>query len=81
MPIKIGMTKEAVIAIYGKPYKESSSIDGSQVLHESLYYKEILFISGSYEINSILHFENSAFKSLEQGKEQLLGNQQKVIVR
>lgn len=75
------MTKEAVIALYGKPYKESSSIDNDQNLHESLYYKEQLFLGRWYEINSILHFENSAFKSLEQGKEQLLDKNSQVIVK
>lgn len=75
------MTKEAAIALYGKPYKESSSIDNSQVLHESLYYKEQIFIGRWYEINSILHFENSSFKSLEQGKEQLLDKNSQVTAR
>ena len=78
--IKLGMTKEAVIALNGKPYKESASTDNNQTLKESLHYKEILFLGRWYEINSILHFENSIFKSLEQGEEQLL-NKDKVIVR
>ena len=78
--IKPGMTKEAVIALYGKPYKESSSTDNTQTLFEKLYYKEHLFISRWYEVNSILHFENSIFKSLEQGEEQLVDGD-KIIVK
>jgi len=77
--IKAGMTKDAVIALYGKPYKENVSTDNNRILHESLYYKEQLFLGRWYEVNSILHFENSLFKSLEQGKEQLLYKDQTIV--
>ena len=80
-PIKVGMTKEAVITLYGRPYKESSSIDNSQNLLETLYYKEHIFLRRWYEVNSILYLENSVLKSLEQGKEQLLDKNRQVIVR
>ena len=79
--VKLGMTKEAVVALHGKPYKESSSTDKNNTLHENLYYKEHLWLKRWYEVNSILHFENSVFKSLEQGKEQLLDKDLRVIVR
>lgn len=79
--IKSGMTKEAVFNLYGKPYKESSSTDANQTLHESLYYKEHLYLGRWYEVNNILRFENSVFKSLEQGEEQLLDKDRQVIVR
>lgn len=79
--IKSGITKEAVVSLYGMPYKESSSIDNNQTLHESLYYKEHLYLGRWYEVNSILHFEDSVFKSLEQGEEQLLDKDPQVIVR
>jgi hypothetical protein len=79
--IKPGMSKEAVIALYGKPYKESSSSDNNKALQESFYYKEILFLGRWYEVNNILHFEDSVLKSLEQGEEQLLDKGRQVIVR
>lgn len=77
--IKPGMTKEAVVSKYGKPYKVSSSIDKNQISHEDLYYKEQLYLGRWYEVNSILHFENSLFVSLEQGKERLLYKDAQVI--
>ncbi len=79
--IKPGMTKEAVLALYGKPYKESSATDSNQILNEDFYYKEQLYLGRWYEVNSILHFENSVFKSLEQGKERLLYKDHQVIVK
>lgn len=77
--IKPGMTKEAVVSRYGKPYKVSSSIDKNHISHEDLYYKEQLYLGRWYEVNSILHFENSLFVSLEQGKERLLYKDAQVI--
>lgn len=81
VPIKIGMTKDAVIALYGRPYKESLSIDKSQNVLETLFYKEHMFLGRWYEVNSILYLENSVLKSLEQGKEQLLYKNRQVIDR
>ncbi|RTY86570.1 hypothetical protein [Flavobacterium sp. RSP15] len=75
------MTKDRVIALYCKPYKEIPSIDSNKTLHERLYYKEILFLGRWHEVNSILHLENTVFKSLEQGEEQLLDKAHQVIVR
>jgi hypothetical protein len=77
--IQPGMTKEAVIARFGKPYKESSSMDRRKIFHEKLYYKEQVYLGRWYEVNSILHFENSVFKSLEQGDEQVLYNDNRVV--
>jgi len=79
--LKAGMTKENIIGLYGKPYKESASIDNNQTLHETLFYKEQLYLGQWYEINNILHFENSVFKSLEQGKEQLLYQDNHVLAK
>lgn len=79
--IKGGMTKEAILAKYGRPYKESSSIDSNHTLYENLHYKEQVYLGRWYEVNSILHLENSIFKSIEQGKEQLLYKDAKVIVK
>jgi hypothetical protein len=79
--INPGMTKGEIISKYGKPYKESSSIDSNNTLHEKLYYKEQLYMKRWYEVNSILNFENSVFKSLEQGKEQPLYKDSQVIVK
>lgn len=79
--VKQGMTKEAVISLYGKPYKVSSSVDNNQITHEDLYYKEQLYLGRWYEVNSILHFENSLFKSLEQGKERPLYKDAQVVTK
>jgi hypothetical protein len=79
--ISPGMTKDAVIARYGKPYKESSFTDRRKILHEKIYYKEQVYLGRWYEVNSILHFENSIFKSLEQGDEQLLYKDTQVVVQ
>lgn len=64
-----GMTKEAVVTMYGKPYKESSSFDKNGVYIEEWHYKEEIYVHGWYEINNILYFENGTFKYLKQGKE------------
>jgi hypothetical protein len=79
--IKPGMTKEEVIALYGKPYKESTFTDNNNVLHEDYYYKEQLFVKRWYEVNNILHFENAILRSLEQGEEKLLYKNSQVIVK
>jgi hypothetical protein len=79
--IKQSMNKDAVIALYGKPYKESSTIESNLTLCEKLYYKEILFLGRWYEVNTILHLENSVLKSIEQGEEQLLYKDQQIIVK
>lgn len=79
--VKPGMTKEAVIALYGKPYKESTFTDSSQVVHENLYYKEHIWSRNWYEINNILHFENAILKSLEQGDERLVDKEREVLVK
>ncbi|WP_343691585.1 hypothetical protein [Chitinophaga sp.] len=77
--IKPGMTKEAVIALYGKPYKESTFTDSNHVVHEHLYYKEHIWVRNWYEINNILHFQNSVLQSLEQGDEHLVDKREVVV--
>ena len=76
-----GMTKYEVVNLYGKPYKISSALDNNHTLHESLYYKEIIYVGRWYEVNNILRFENSVLKSLEQGEEQLLYRDSPLIVK
>ena len=45
------------------------------------YIIKQLFLGRWFEVNSILHFENSQFKSLEQGKERLLYRDSQVVVK
>jgi hypothetical protein len=79
--VKPGMTKDAVIALYGKPYKESTFTDSNHVVHENLYYKEHIWMRNWYEINNILHFQNSILQSLEQGDEHLVDKERTVVVK
>lgn len=80
--VKPGMTKKEVIALYGKPYKQSTSIDSNHVLHEDYYYKEQLFLRSKwYEVNNILHFQNEVLTSLQQGEEKLLYQNDRIMVK
>ncbi|BEG98271.1 hypothetical protein [Bacteroides sedimenti] len=69
--IKPGMSKAELISIFGKPYKSAFFYDKDKILHETLYYKEQLYIMTWYSVNTIFHFENSILISQEQGNESL----------
>lgn len=62
--LNIGMTKEEVIAKFGKPYKSAFSQD-----KETLFYREFLYISGNSNITNILSFKAGKLTSLKQGQE------------
>ncbi|MCL1664604.1 DUF2845 domain-containing protein [Elizabethkingia ursingii] len=68
--INIGMTKEEVIAKFGKPYKSSFVQDKETgVIEENLFYRERLYISGTGDITNILIFKSGKLVSLQQGEE------------
>ncbi|MDV3755611.1 hypothetical protein [Elizabethkingia anophelis] len=68
--LNIGMTKEEVIAKFGKPYKSAFSQDKETgVIEETLFYREFLYISGNSNITNILSFKAGKLTSLKQGQE------------
>ena len=66
--VKLGITKDAFISKFGKPFKESFSVDKDNIRHDTLYYKE--FMGSWYAVNTIFHFENFTLVSQEQGDEE-----------
>jgi hypothetical protein len=72
---KQGMTKTDFISLQGIPYKESFYYDEDNILHEDLYYKEVIYVKIWYEINYICHFKNSILISIEQKEEKRLYEQ------
>ncbi|MBC9912595.1 DUF2845 domain-containing protein [Chitinophaga varians] len=69
--IQPGMSKQAIIARCGKPFKKSFSQVGD-ILYEDFYYKETIYKDYWFEVNTILHFENGKLVSLEPGHERRL---------
>lgn len=69
--VKPGISTQAVIARFGKPFKKSFEQMGD-VLYEDYYYKETVYKDSWFEINNILHFQNGKLVSLEQGEEKKL---------
>lgn len=67
--IKPGLSKEEVIALCGKPYKEAFNYTEDKILVEQLYYKEELFVNKWVEVTTILHFEDSKLVSIEPFRE------------
>ena len=68
--LSIGMTKEQVLAKFGKPYKSSFEQDKETgAIEETLFYKEFLYVAGSGEITNILTFKAGKLISLKQGQE------------
>lgn len=67
-----GMNKKQFIAQFGEPFKKSFSKDEHNILHETLYYKEQLYLNRWYTVNTIFHFKDDVLISQEQGKEELL---------
>jgi hypothetical protein len=72
---KQGMTKTEFISLQGMPYKESFYYDKDNILHEDLYYKDVIYLQIWYEINYICHFEDSILISIEQKEEKRLYEQ------
>lgn len=70
--IKPGMNKKELVDLFGKPYKESFFFDEKKILHETLHYKEELYIGMWFFIDTTFHFENAILVSKEQEKEERL---------
>jgi len=67
--IRPGMSKEQITALAGKPYKQTFHYGADSTLFETCYYKEVIWKSGWFEFNNLLHFKNGKLESLEQGRE------------
>ncbi|MDX8568086.1 DUF2845 domain-containing protein [Elizabethkingia sp. HX XZB] len=78
--VNVGMTKEEVIAKFGKPYKSSFEQDKETgAIEETLFYREFLYISGNSNITNILTFKAGKLISLKQGQESGTSTQTTII--
>ncbi|OPB94857.1 hypothetical protein BB021_18535 [Elizabethkingia ursingii] len=78
--LSIGMTKEQVLAKFGKPYKSSFVQDKETgAIEEALFYREFLYISGNSNITNILTFKDGKLISLKQGQESSSSTQTTII--
>jgi hypothetical protein len=73
--VSLGMTKEQVISICGKPYKTSSKYDKEENLQEILFYKEKTWDDGGWSwsttvANHMFIFRNGKLVAIEQGDEE-----------
>jgi len=78
--LNIGMTKEQVLAKFGKPYKSSFVQDKETgAIEETLFYREFLYITGNSNITNILTFKAGKLISLKQGQESGSSTQTTII--
>ena len=73
--VNLGMTKEQVTQICGKPFKVSAKYDKEQNLQEILYYKEKTWDDGGWSwsttiTNHMFVFKNGILVAIEQGDEE-----------
>ncbi len=73
--VDLGMTKEQVVKICGKPYKQAKKYDIHQNLQEIFFYKEEIWDNGGWSknstiINNIFIFNNGILIAIEQGDEE-----------
>lgn len=73
--VTLGMTKEQVVKICGKPYKTSAKYDKEENLQEVYYYKEKTWDDGGWSwsttvTNHIFVFKNNKLVAVEQGDEE-----------
>ncbi|MGC4232776.1 MAG: hypothetical protein QM594_07335 [Niabella sp.] len=71
------ISKEEVIAVAGKPYKQTFHYGADSSLYETYYYKEPIWKSNWFEVNNMLRFKNGKLESLEQGREKHLYTEHK----
>lgn len=65
--ISLGMEKEAVIKMFGSPFRTDLSMDKDSNKKEILYYKEPTFVKGyNFVITTALHFTNGKLVKMEQ---------------
>lgn len=70
--VAIGMSKEQVIKICGKPHKQSAKYDEQNNLIEVLFYKETTWPDGGWSgvttiTNHMFVFKNGTMIAIEQG--------------
>lgn len=73
--VSLGMSKQQVIQICGKPYKQSAKYDKEENLQEILYYKEKTWDDGGWSwstttTNHLFVFKNGTLVAIEQGDEE-----------
>lgn len=73
--VTLGMTKEKVVAVCGKPYKQTAAYDKDQNLQELFYYKEKTWDDGGWSwsttvTNHIFVFKNGVLVAIDQGEEE-----------
>ena len=68
----IGMSKTNFILKYGEPYKMSFYYDKNNTLYEELYYKEQIFNTVYFTINTVVVFKDSLLISQGQKDEKRL---------
>ena len=73
--VNLGMSKEQVTQICGKPFKISAKYDKEQNLQEILYYKEKTWDDGGWSwsttvTNHMFVFKNGILIAIEQGDEE-----------
>ncbi len=73
--VSLGMSKNRVIQICGKPYKISARRDRANNLEEVLFYKEKTWDDGFWSssttiTNHIFIFKNGELVAIEQGEEE-----------
>lgn len=73
--VTLGMTKEKVISVCGKPYKQTAAHDKNNNLQELLYYKEKTWDDGGWSwstttTNHIFVFKNGVLVAIDQGAEE-----------
>lgn len=73
--VSLGMSKEQVIKICGKPYKQTAKYDKNKDLQEILFYKEKTWDDGGWSwsttvTNHLFVFKNKELVAIEQGDEE-----------
>ena len=73
--VSLGMSKEQVIKICGKPYKQTAKYDKEENLQEILFYKEKTWDDGGWSwsttvANHMFVFKNGKLVVIDQGDEE-----------
>ena len=73
--VSLGMSKEQVMEICGKPYKQTAKYDKEENLQEILFYKEKTWDDGGWSwsttvANHMLVFKNGKLVAIDQGDEE-----------
>lgn len=66
-----GITKKEFVRKYGEPFSRNVSYDENHVLHETLFYKELLFINTGVATTTAFHFKDGILINQELVKEEI----------